>query len=129
MPDLSQTLRTAFTRVLNRRTAVRRGRLDVVPDFESRILGNQRQLTIYVPPGYDDRPERRYPVLYMQDGQNLFDDFRAVGGNSWRLRDAPAAAIGGGDAPAEPNGPLHPPETAPIREVPPTLRPSPPARH
>jgi predicted alpha/beta superfamily hydrolase len=94
MPDLSQTLRTAFTRVLNRRAGVRRGRLDVVSDFESRLLGNQRQLTIYVPPGYEDRPDRRYPVLYMQDGQNVFDDFRAFGGNSWRLRDAADEAIG-----------------------------------
>ena len=94
MPDLGQTLRTAFTRVLNRRSAVRRGRLDVVPDFESKILGNKRQLTIYVPPGYSDRDDRRYPVLYMQDGQNLFDDSRAFAGHSWRLRDAADHAIG-----------------------------------
>ena len=93
MPDLSQTLRTAFTRVLNRRSAVRRGRLDAVPDFESKILGNKRQLTIYVPPGYGDR-EDRYPVLYMQDGQNLFDDSRAFGGHSWRLREVADHAIG-----------------------------------
>jgi predicted alpha/beta superfamily hydrolase len=94
MPDLSQTLRTAFTRVLNRRSTVRRGRLDVVPEFESAILGNRRQISIYVPPGYDDRADRRYPVLYMQDGQNLFEDFRAFGGRSWRLRDASDEAIG-----------------------------------
>jgi predicted alpha/beta superfamily hydrolase len=94
MPDLSQTLRTAFTRVLNRRSAVRRGRLDVVPDFESKILGNRRQLTIYAPPGYSDRDDRRYPVLYMQDGQNLFDDSRAFGGHSWRLHDHADHAIG-----------------------------------
>ena len=94
MPDLSNALRSAFTRVLNRRSAVRRGRLDVVTDFESQILGNKRQLTIYVPPGYDDRAERRYPVLYMQDGQNLFDNFRAFGGQAWRLRDAADEAIG-----------------------------------
>lgn len=94
MPDLSRTLRSAFTRVLNRRSVVRRGRLDVVPDFESKILGNKRQISIYVPPGYDDRTDRRYPVLYMQDGQNLFDDFRAFGGRSWRLRDAADEAIG-----------------------------------
>jgi predicted alpha/beta superfamily hydrolase len=94
MPDLSQTLRTAFTRVLNRRSAVRRGRLDVIEQFQSAILGNARQVTIYLPPGYDERDERRYPVLYMQDGQNLFDDFRAFGGRSWRLHDAADAAIG-----------------------------------
>ena len=87
MPDLSQTLRTAFTRVLNRRSAVRRGRIEV-----ERVAG--RQVTIYLPPGYDEPRDRRYPVLYMQDGQNLFDDFRAFGGRSWRLRDAADEAIG-----------------------------------
>jgi len=87
MPDLSHTLRTAFTRVLNRRTAVRRGQLGVT------IIG-ERQITIYLPPGYNDRSERRYPVLYMQDGQNLFDDARAFAGRSWRLRDAADEAIG-----------------------------------
>ncbi|HKO00705.1 MAG TPA: alpha/beta hydrolase-fold protein, partial [Thermoanaerobaculia bacterium] len=94
MPDLSRTLRSAFTRVLNRRAAVRRGRVDVVRDFESKLLGNKRQLTIYTPPGYDDRVDRRYPVLYMQDGQNLFDNFRAFAGQAWRLREAADDAIG-----------------------------------
>ena len=94
MPDLSNALRSAFTRVLNRRSSVRRGRLDVITDFESQTFGNKRQLTIYVPPGYDDRAGRCYPVLYMQDGQNLFDNFRAFGGQSWRLRDAADEAIG-----------------------------------
>jgi predicted alpha/beta superfamily hydrolase len=87
MPDLSRTLRTAFTRVLNRRTAVRRGQLGVT------VIA-QRQVTLYLPPGYSDRGERRYPVLYMQDGQNLFDDARAFAGRSWRLRDAADEAIG-----------------------------------
>jgi len=36
-------------------------------------LDRDRGLRIYVPPGYADHPERRYPVIYMHDGQNLFD--------------------------------------------------------
>ena len=36
-------------------------------------LDRDRGLRIYVPPGYSDHPERRYPVIYMHDGQNLFD--------------------------------------------------------
>jgi predicted alpha/beta superfamily hydrolase len=32
-----------------------------------------RQLTVYTPPGYRENPLRFYPVLYMQDGQNLFE--------------------------------------------------------
>lgn len=34
---------------------------------------NEKQIWLYLPPGYGDAPHRRYPVLYMQDGQTLFD--------------------------------------------------------
>lgn len=41
---------------------------------------------MYLPPGYDDAGDRRYPVLYMHDGQNLFDpDTAFVRGQYWRL--------------------------------------------
>ncbi|SHF89131.1 Predicted hydrolase of the alpha/beta superfamily [Microbulbifer donghaiensis] len=36
-------------------------------------LQRQRTVRIYLPPSYDSS-EQRYPVLYMHDGQNLFDD-------------------------------------------------------
>lgn len=36
-------------------------------------LKNTRHLLVYLPPSYRHAPERRYPVFYMQDGQNLFD--------------------------------------------------------
>lgn len=36
-----------------------------------------------MPPGYTESPEARYPVLYMQDGQNLFDPATAFLGNDW----------------------------------------------
>jgi len=52
-------------------------------------------ITVYLPAGYDERDERRYPVLYMHDGQNLFDAQRAyVPGQHWRLQEAADAAIG-----------------------------------
>lgn len=35
--------------------------------------GSMRDVTVWLPPGYDDEPDRRYPVLFMQDGQHLFD--------------------------------------------------------
>lgn len=41
----------------------------------SKVFGNERTIRVYLPPGYDEpaNKERRYPVLYMLDGQNLFD--------------------------------------------------------
>jgi predicted alpha/beta superfamily hydrolase len=43
-------------------------------------LNRERGLRLYVPPSYADHPERRYPVIYMHDGQNLFDDKTAYSG-------------------------------------------------
>jgi predicted alpha/beta superfamily hydrolase len=95
---MSETLRTTFRRLLrleNRRAALRPGRIERIHGFESKILGNSRELTIYLPAGYDERPDRRYPVLYIQDGQNLFDADRAyIPGQHWRLHEAADAAIG-----------------------------------
>lgn len=39
-----------------------------------------RDVTVWLPPGYDERPDARWPVLYMHDGQNLFDASRAFAG-------------------------------------------------
>ena len=65
------------------------GRREVFEGFYSRFLGNHRFVTIYLPPGYDAEPQRRYPVLYLHDGQNLFDPGRAAFGVAW---DADATA-------------------------------------
>lgn len=56
--------------------------IEAHPDFASEILGNRRDITVYVPPGYEESDER-YPVLYMQDGQNLFDPKTAAFGVEW----------------------------------------------
>ncbi len=53
------------------------------PDFPSEHLGNTRTLSVYLPPGYGDDPDRRYPVFYLHDGQNLFDPATAFGGVPW----------------------------------------------
>jgi predicted alpha/beta superfamily hydrolase len=52
--------------------------------FASALLGNQRAVTVHLPPGYGRAPAERYPVLYLHDGQNVFDDERAAFGVAWR---------------------------------------------
>lgn len=49
------------------------GRIVVRERLWSTQLKNARPLFVYLPPSYVRQPDRRYPVLYMQDGQNLFD--------------------------------------------------------
>lgn len=46
-------------------------------------LNRKRQVRIYVPPGYATS-QRRYPVLYMHDGQNLFDAATSYAGE-WQV--------------------------------------------
>jgi len=56
-------------------------------ELPSRVFGNTRKLRVWLPPGYDS-PEnegRRYPVFYLNDGQNLFDPATAFAGVDWRV--------------------------------------------
>ena len=59
-------------------------------------LADGRGITIYLPPRYDDEPERRYPVLYLQDGQNLFDPAKAFSGVHWRVAETATGLIDAG---------------------------------
>ena len=45
-----------------------------------------RQGYVYLPEGYEENPDRRYPVLYMFDGHNVFFDADATYGKSWGMR-------------------------------------------
>ncbi|MFO0573619.1 MAG: alpha/beta hydrolase-fold protein [Polyangia bacterium] len=74
--------------------------------FRSTKLGNTRGVWVYLPPSYDENPDpqNRYPVVYMHDGQNLFDPRYAFGGRTWRV----AEALDGGIDALDPS--LHLPE-------------------
>lgn len=69
-------------------------RVTVHHGFHSEFLHNDRDISVYVPPGYDDHPDRHYPVLYMNDGQNLFDPNTSfIPGRTWRIAETADAAI------------------------------------
>jgi enterochelin esterase-like enzyme len=66
--------------------------------FASHYLPDERDLIVYVPPGYDKHPERTYPVLYLQDGQNLFDPRTSfIPGRTWEVREHADEAIRAGE--------------------------------
>jgi predicted alpha/beta superfamily hydrolase len=66
-------------------------------NFRSKILRNQRDLVVYLPPGYQEQPDRRFPVLYMHDGQNLFDGATSfVQGQDWHVGHSADAEIRAG---------------------------------
>jgi predicted alpha/beta superfamily hydrolase len=67
------------------RRRVRTRALETVRDVRSPQLGNTHHVTVYLPPSYDGS-NRRYPVVYMQDGQNLFERSTSYAGD-WGLVD------------------------------------------
>jgi predicted alpha/beta superfamily hydrolase len=59
------------------------GTFSKLVELPSKILGRTHRLKVYVPPGYYENTESRYPVAYMQDGQNLFFPDEAFMGQDW----------------------------------------------
>lgn len=52
------------------------------------LTGEQeRRAYIYLPNSYNNNPDKRYPVLYMFDGHNVFFDADATYGKSWGLKE------------------------------------------
>jgi len=54
-------------------------------NFPATKLGNYRDILVYLPPGYEEDQDTRYPVLYMHDGQNLFDAATSFIGVEWSV--------------------------------------------
>lgn len=60
------------------------GDLYMAVGIRSPQLQNERHILVWLPPGYDDQEDRGYPVLYMHDGDNLFDDHTSFAGE-WHV--------------------------------------------
>jgi len=54
--------------------------------LESKILKRQHILRVYLPAGYDENTCRSFPVMYMQDGRNLFFPQEAFMGQDWGVK-------------------------------------------
>ena len=69
---------------------------DLAPRLFQHVI-DDRTLIVYLPPTYETDGERRFPVLYMQDGQNLFDPQTSfIKGNYWRMGETADALIKSG---------------------------------
>jgi predicted alpha/beta superfamily hydrolase len=54
----------------------------------STFLPRKRDIIVWLPPDYEENRKRRYPVLYMHDGQNLMDAATSFTGAEWRVDEA-----------------------------------------
>jgi predicted alpha/beta superfamily hydrolase len=53
--------------------------------IDSKYLKARRTIRVWLPAGYDVNDHERYPVLYMQDGQNCFDRATSGFGQEWQI--------------------------------------------
>jgi predicted alpha/beta superfamily hydrolase len=64
---------TAFDALLLQLAAAGPGHLERIEQFSSKFLAKKRDIIVYLPGIYAKRPDKHFPVLYLEDGQNLFD--------------------------------------------------------
>lgn len=72
------------------------GRLDYWKSVPSAFLPGSRHVEIWLPPAYDANPQARFPVMYMHDGQNLFDPRIANTGMDWGVDESIARLVQAG---------------------------------
>lgn len=63
----------------------RRSRISRRQVLHSEVLGRPLEFRIYFPPGYDENLLKRFPVLYMHDGRNLFFPEEAFLNREWQV--------------------------------------------
>ncbi len=85
---------TDFLRRLRGKSSAAYGTIERIPDVYSPQLDNERELLVSLPAHYSSQ-ETRYPVIYMHDGQNLFDPAMSFSG-SWNVDVAMAELSLGG---------------------------------
>jgi pullulanase len=66
-------------------------------ELTSKLLNNTRGIWIYLPPSYVENTLVNLPVVYMHDGQNLFDPAASFAGQTWQVQQTIDAAAEKGD--------------------------------
>ncbi|NCD33562.1 MAG: hypothetical protein EOL87_09130 [Spartobacteria bacterium] len=59
------------------------GEFRILEEVESRILNNSRTVIVWLPPSYEKEQNRHFPVLYMHDGQQIFDPATSTWDKAW----------------------------------------------
>lgn len=85
MHEANVTVKRTFDSPPEPIPVMRTGHIDrIAPDaWPASKHVEPREIQVWLPPGYAEDKTRRYPVLYMHDGQNLFD--AASAGAEWRV--------------------------------------------
>lgn len=68
-----------------------------IQNFHATKLNNDREIYIYLPPSYETNVSKRYPVLYMHDGQNIFYQNKSSTGLTWNMKNIADTLIAKGN--------------------------------
>lgn len=71
------------------------GNVEYIRDMQYKNL-LPRDVIIWLPPGYNDNPNKRYPVMYMHDGQNIIDPKTSSFGIDWGIDETADSLIRNG---------------------------------
>ena len=69
------------------------GNVEHLKNFSSINLNNKRDIIVWLPPSYNDDMGKRYPVLYMHDGQNIVDPSTSAFQTDWQIDEAADSLI------------------------------------
>ena len=73
------------------------GNIERFEGFESKALNTKRNISVYLPPSYKTDSKAKYPVIYMHDGQNVFDGATSyIPNQEWRADEAAESLIEAG---------------------------------
>lgn len=85
----AQSVSTQSTQTASTGQAVSGGTLSgnfrLHAQLSSKHLKYARDVLVWLPPGYEQQSAKRYKVLYMHDGNNLFDRRSSFGGSEWQV--------------------------------------------
>ncbi len=82
---VSFTTRSSFARTNSPAVALRvTGTVERLAPIESKHVA-ARYVDVWLPPGYNAKKSQRYPVVYVHDGQNLFDPASSFIGVDWGI--------------------------------------------
>ena len=88
---------TAFQGQQTQRVSSLTGNIQKIDGFESKALGGKRNIAVYLPPSYQVEKTRKFPVVYMHDGQNVFDGMTSyIPNQEWRADEAAESLINAG---------------------------------
>ncbi|MBU1694209.1 MAG: hypothetical protein KJ726_10660 [Verrucomicrobia bacterium] len=73
------------------------GDFRIHPGFHSAYLRFDRTVIVWLPPSYEKQPGRRYPVCYLQDGQQVFDPQTSTGNQDWEVDEWCALLMAAGE--------------------------------